>query len=115
MPKPAPSPIESQEAQKLARETMAAARFPMLASMDGDQPRVRPISPLKTDGFVVYFASLRSYHKTGELEHNPKVELCYMDEHHDQVRITGVCELVRDQKVRQEIWDSSPLLRQLSV
>ena|ERR1051325_4093322 len=112
MPKPAPPPLAPSEVEKLARETIAAARFPMLATIDGDQPRVRPISPLRTDGFAIYFASLRSYHKTGELEANAKVELCYMDEHHNQVRITGVCEVVSDQRVRQEIWDSSPLLRQ---
>lgn len=80
--------------------------------MDGDQPRLRPVSPVRTDGFVVYVANLRSYHKTVEIAANPRVELCYLDEHHDQVRITGVAEVVTDRTVLQEIWDSNPLLRQ---
>ena len=48
------------------------------------------------DGFTVYVANLRSYHKTGEIAANPKVELCYLDPDHNQVRITGVAEIVTD-------------------
>ena len=90
---------------------MSDSRFPQLASMDGDQPRLRPVSPVKTDGFVVYVANLRSYSKTGEIESNPKVELCYLDEGHDQVRITGMAEVVTDTGLLQEIWDENSLLR----
>ncbi|MDB5346044.1 MAG: hypothetical protein JWP89_4421 [Schlesneria sp.] len=80
--------------------------------MDGDQPRLRPVSPVRTDGFVVYVANLKSYHKTAEIAANPKVELCYLDATHDQVRITGVAEIVTDRNLLQEIWDTNPLLRQ---
>ena len=80
--------------------------------MDGDQPRLRPVSPVRTDGFVVYVANLKPYHKTSEIAANPKVELCYLDTTHDQVRITGVAEIVTDRKLLQEIWDANPLLRQ---
>ena len=51
------------------------------------------------------------YHKTAEIAANPKVELCYLDERHDQVRITGVAEVVTEPSVLQEIWDANPLLR----
>ena len=95
-----------------ALRVMREARFPQLASMDDDQPRLRPVSPVRTDRFVVYVANLRSYHKTGEIAANPKVELCYLDEKHDQVRITGVAEVVEDDALLQEIWDENPLLRQ---
>lgn len=90
---------------------MKAAKFPMLSTMDGDQPRVRPVSPVRTDGFTVYVANLRSYHKTGEIALNSKVELCYLDSEHQQVRITGVAEAVTDHALLQDIWDASPLLR----
>ena len=90
---------------------MSAAKFPMFASVDGDQPRLRPVSPVKTEEFTVFVASMRSSGKTEELERNRKVELCYLSEGHDQVRITGVAELVTEPRVRQEIWDENPLLR----
>ena len=112
MTKPIPEPIDLQRLPELARAVIAADRFPDLATMDGDQPRVRPVSPVKTDGFIVYVANLRSYHKTAEIVANPKVELCYLDDKHDQVRITGVAEVVAERSTLQEIWDSNPLLRQ---
>jgi general stress protein 26 len=107
-PRPAPLP---EDLRQLALDTMREARFPMLASLDGDQVRVRPVSPVKTVDFTVYVASLRSSNKTGEIERNQKVELCYMTDGHDQVRITGRAELVTDRAVREGIWNENPLLR----
>src|SRR5436190_19656025 len=112
MAKPQSQPVASDQLANSARAVIQGDRFPYLATIDGDQPRLRPVSPVKTDGFTVYVANLRSYHKTVEIEANPKVELCYLDDHHDQVRITGVTEIVTDRKVLQEIWDANPLLRQ---
>lgn len=109
--KPTPKPIDPSELPRLAQATIRAARFPFLATIDGDQPRVRPVSPVRTDGFTVYVANLRSYHKTGEIEANPRVELAYLSPEHDQVRISGRAEVVRDRALLQEIWDANPLLR----
>jgi len=112
MAKPTPETVDPGELVELALAVIRADHFPHLATMDGDQPRLRPVSPVRTERFTVYVANLRSYHKTGEIEANPKVELCYLDDHHDQVRITGVAEVVTDRPRLQEIWDSNPLLRQ---
>lgn len=108
--RPTPAPVPG-DLRDLALATMRDAKFPILASIDGDQPRARPVSPVRTTGFTAYVASFRSSHKTGELEQNAKVELCYMSEGHDQVRVTGLAELVTDRDVIREIWDANPLLR----
>jgi general stress protein 26 len=84
----------------------------MLATCDGSQPRVRPITVLKYVGFVVYFASRTRFHKVVELERNNRVELCFLAERHDQLRITGLAERVFDAALIQEIWYSTPLLRE---
>lgn len=112
MTQPTPEPIDPKQLSELARKVIASDHFPELATIDGDQPRVRPVSPVRTDYFTVYVANLRMYHKTAEIAANPKVELCYVDGHHDQVRISGVAEIVTERQVLQEIWDSNPLLRQ---
>lgn len=109
--KPEPAPVDTSRLPELAQATMARAPFPMLASVAGDQPRLRPVSPVGIDGFTVYVASLRSSHKTVELQENPAVELCFLDESHDQVRIAGAAELVSDAKLRQDLWNRNPLLR----
>lgn len=97
----------------LALDTMKRTPFPMLATVDREGlPRVRPISPLRNDGFTVWTASLRSSNKTAEIETNAAVELCYMDEGHDQVRISGRTETIEDRETKLELWESTPLLRQ---
>jgi general stress protein 26 len=111
MTRPTPEPVDPARLVELAAAVLQADRFPYLATLDGDQPRVRPVSPVRTDGFTVYVANLRQYHKTQEIAANPRVELCYLDEKHDQVRITGTAEIVTDRPVLQEIWDANPLLR----
>ena len=109
---PAPKPVDPKQVPDLARAIVAGDRTPLLATADGDQPRLRPVSPLRIDGFTIYVGNLRRYGKTAEIAANPKVEMCFMDEHHNQVRLTGRADVVTDPKTLQEIWDSSPLLRQ---
>src|SRR5437867_837536 len=111
MSKPNLYPADPKQLMELARAVMQADPFPDLATVDGDQPRVRPVSPVRTDHFTVYVANLRSYHKTAEIAANAKVELCYLAPSHDQVRITGVAEVLTDRVLLQEIWDANPLLR----
>lgn len=111
MSKPAPKSIDAEEVPRLAAELVKKVKFPMLATMDGDQPRVRPVSPVRTDGFVVYIANLKSYGKTEEIEKNPAVELCYIDEDHNQVRITGRAGVVTDRSLLEEIWNANRLLK----
>jgi general stress protein 26 len=111
MPAPLPSPLPPEEARARAEAVIKNAKFPMLATIDGDQPRLRPVSPVRVDGFTIYVANLRSYGKTHEIAANPKVELCYLDAEHDQVRITGRAEILTDRPLLDEIWNSNPLLR----
>src|SRR6266851_5477933 len=111
MAKPVPEPVDSSRLRELALQVVQADRFPFLATIDAEQPRLRPVSPVKTDGFSVYVANLRSYHKTAEIAANPKVELCYLDDGHNQVRLTGKAEVLTDPALLEAIWNSNPLLR----
>ena len=112
MPKPTPKPVTQEQLPELARAVLKADRFPILASVDGDQPHARPITATWTDGFTVYFASLLRFHKTEELAANPKVELCFLDPGDDQVRITGVAERVTDRATQEQAFTRDALLRQ---
>lgn len=111
MPKPQPDPIDVSQVPELAQALMKEAKFPILSSIDKDQPRLRPVSPVRTEGFTVYVANLKSYGKTAEIAANPKVELCYVNGNHDQVRITGVAEVVTDRSLLEDIWNKNRLLQ----
>jgi general stress protein 26 len=109
--KPTPKPFRPEDLQALAKAVIAADRFPTLATIDRDRPRVRPVSPVRTDGFTVYVANLRSYHKTWEIAANPAVELCYLSGDHDQLRISGRAEIVTERVLLEKIWADNPLLQ----
>lgn len=111
MSKPQPEKIDPATVPARASEIVRKVKFPMLSTIDGDQPRVRPVSPVRTEGFTVYVANLKPYGKTKEIAANPKVELCYIDEEHNQVRITGTAEVLTDRKVLEDIWNSNRLLQ----
>jgi general stress protein 26 len=111
MSTPKPKAIDPSEAPALASAVVKKVKFPMLATNDGQFPRVRPVSPVRTDGYTVYVANLKSYGKTAEIAANPNVELCYLDEDHNQVRITGNAEVVTDRALLEEIWSSNKLLQ----
>lgn len=108
---PSSDPVSAVDARRLSLEIVQKNKFPMLATVDVDQPHLRPVSPVLTDGFTVYVANLRAYGKTSQIAQNPKVELCYLDESHDQVRITGTAEILADPALLEAIWRDNPLLR----
>ncbi|MEA3209002.1 MAG: hypothetical protein QOE70_2059 [Chthoniobacter sp.] len=108
---PTPLPFTPEALPALARAVIQRAKFPQLATLDGDQPRLRPVSPVLVENFTIYVANLRRYGKTREVAANPKVELCYLDDTHDQVRITGVAEVLTDEAKLREIWEHNALLR----
>lgn len=104
---------DANELLERAVAVVKRAKFPFLATVGRDgQPRVRPVSPVRVDpGFVIYVANLRRYGKTDEIAGEPRVELCYLDDAHDQVRITAVAEVLTDPGMLAVIWESNPLLR----
>ncbi len=112
--KPQPDPVHPDRLHELAQAVIREAKFPMLATVDpAGQPRVRPVSPVRVDeDFTVYVANLASYHKTGEIAANPRVELAYLSPSHDQVRITGIAAVETDAATIAAIWEKHPLLRQ---
>jgi general stress protein 26 len=112
VPRPTPAPITAEQLPELARAVLKADRFPILATVDGDQPRARPITATWCDGFTVYFANLKRFHKTEELAANAKVELCFLDKGDDQVRLTGIAERVTDRATQEEAFARDALLRQ---
>lgn len=112
MAQPKAEPIDEKDVRNLALELVLQVKFPVLATVDtSGHPRVRPVSPVRTDGFTIYVANLRQYQKTREIAANPKVELCYTSSDHDQVRISGCASILENQEVILSIWAENPLLR----
>ncbi|MCI8410252.1 MAG: pyridoxamine 5'-phosphate oxidase family protein [Lachnospiraceae bacterium] len=74
-----------------------------LATMDGDQPRVRGMLLFRADeeGIIFHTASTKEVY--AQILANPKAELCFQGQG-IQVRVTGTLEQVKDERLKEEIF-----------
>ena len=81
-----------------------------LATVEGDQPRVRPFGTANIFEDKLYIQTAKSKEVSKQIQKNPKVELCGFTEG-KWIRVAG--ELVRDDRVeaKQSMLDAHPSLK----
>jgi len=78
-----------------------------LATLEGDQPRLRPMTLIVKDGRF-YFATGATDEKTRQLDNNCKAEFCLLipsGKHTGYLRGSGKMLKVQDQEARKEVAD----------
>jgi general stress protein 26 len=83
-----------------------------LATAEGDQPRVRPVTLLNLEEKFWIATSPRSA-KSRQILRNPNVEFCYplsADCGNGYIRVSGIATLVRDSEVIERIGNQIPFL-----
>jgi len=84
------------------------------ATVDGNQPRVRPIGLWFADerGFYFFTETVKSFYK--QLNANKKVEICFHSD--DKVmRASGEIEFINDIELRAQLLKDMPFLKGLGV
>ena len=74
-----------------------------LATVEGDQPRVRGMLLYKADENGIIFHTASTKDVFAQIKANPKAEMCFFGDG-TQIRVTGVLEQVSDDKLREEIF-----------
>lgn len=75
-----------------------------LATIEGDQPRVRHMMLYKAsdDGILFHTSAVKDVYK--QIAAHPTVELCFYDAVNNiQVRVNGMLEIVEDNDLKEEI------------
>lgn len=83
-----------------------------LATAEGDQPRVRPVTLFDLDE-KFWIATNRRSAKTRQMQGNPNVEFCLPlhNEHGDgYIRISGVATIIADHETIEQIGNRIPFL-----
>ena len=85
---------------------------PVLATVEGDQPRVRPFGTIDIFEDKLYIQTGKVKDVSKEMQANPKVEICAFDGQ-KWIRVAG--EVVRDDRVepKKHMLDSYPNLQAL--
>ncbi len=88
------------------------AGFGFLATVDGNQPRVRPMMPYLTDEGDLLLALLAHSRTIANVKKNPLVEICYVDRKMSLCRIAGKAAISQDLEKKEIVWNNVPMLRQ---
>ncbi|MBF0490128.1 MAG: pyridoxamine 5'-phosphate oxidase family protein [Candidatus Omnitrophica bacterium] len=100
--------MNKEEAIDIVRD----AGFGFLATLEGDQPRVRPMMPYLTDEGELFLALLGRSRTISQIKNNPKVEVCFVDRKMWYCRVTGKATLSSDLAKKQLVFENVPMLRQ---
>jgi general stress protein 26 len=81
-----------------------------LATCDGDQPRVRIVSPVVEDDMSIWVTTRSTSRKVKQLRDNPKVCLAFMEppDGDKAVTIIGEAHIIPDSEKRRRVWKLAP-------
>ncbi len=96
-----------EEARKLIWENLKDLQIIYLATIDGDKPRVRPVTVMRK-GDEIFTVSMSKSSKIEQIKKNNRVEFAFSlpDIGFNSVRVECTAEIIEDKKVRAKIFDS---------
>ena len=88
------------------------AGFGVLATVNNNQPKARPMMPYLTEEGNLLLALLSHSRTIPQIQNNPLVEICYVDRKMQFCRIKGKAMLCEDLSKKEDVWNNVPMLRQ---
>jgi uncharacterized pyridoxamine 5'-phosphate oxidase family protein len=88
------------------------AGFGFLSTMDGDQPRVRPMMPYLAEDNELLLALLGRSRTIEDIKKNPRIEICFVDRKMSYCRIVGKAQISTDPQKKELVFNVIPMLRQ---
>ena len=95
------------ELRKIVWENLKDCQVVFLATVDGDQPRVRPVTLMRKDNNLFTVSMLKNA-KVDQIRKNPKAEFAFSipDIGFNAIRVECTAEVIDDEKIRVEIYNS---------
>lgn len=98
--------------QEEAIDIIRDAGFGFLATLEGSQPRVRPMMPYLTDEGELLLALLGRSRTIAQVKANGNIEACFVDRKMWYCRVTGTAVISSDLAKKQIVFENVPMLRQ---
>jgi uncharacterized pyridoxamine 5'-phosphate oxidase family protein len=84
-----------------------------LATVEGDQPRVRMILMYRADENGIVFVTGENKDLYKQLSNEPNIEMCfYSQKENKQIRISGVVEELEDIELKKQVVRDWPFLKE---
>lgn len=104
--------MELREVKKVY-EFLASVNNFFLATVEGDQPRVRPLGTLFYYEDKIYFLTAKTKDVSMQITNNPKFEIVAMNDQEKWIRVSGkLCEDTRVE-MQQAILENFPHLKEV--
>ena len=88
------------------------AGYGVLATLDGKQPKARPMMPYLDEDGNLLIAALATSRTIDQIKKNPLVEMCFIDRKMAFARISGKSLISTAKEKKELIWNNNPMLRQ---
>jgi general stress protein 26 len=78
-----------------------------LATCDGDQPRVRPVSPIVEEDMSIWITTYRTSRKVKQIRENPNICLAFVEQPNgDKAAIViGEARIIPDIEEKKRVWN----------
>ena len=84
--------------------------FASLSTSDGDQPRVRTVSPIVEDDMSIWVTTRNTSRKVKQLQKNPKICLAFVEppEGDKAATVIGEALIIPDTDKKKRVWNLAP-------
>ncbi|MGD2065064.1 MAG: pyridoxamine 5'-phosphate oxidase family protein [Dehalococcoidia bacterium] len=84
--------------------------FASLSTSDGDQPRVRTVSPIIEDDMSIWVTTRSTSRKVKQLRENPKICLAFVEppEGDKAAAVIGEAQIIPDIEKKERVWKLAP-------
>jgi general stress protein 26 len=84
--------------------------FAFLATADGDQPAVRPVTPIVEDDMSIWVATFAGSRKVKQIGQNPKICLSFAQHPSGDKSaiVVGEAEITKDLEQKKRVWKLAP-------
>jgi len=93
------------------KEIVKDAGLGYLATVEGSEPRVRPVMPAIFHDGVILAATSKDSPKILQVQKNNNFEICFVDKKLSQVRFRGKITITSDMKKKAWLANAVPMLR----
>jgi general stress protein 26 len=102
--------MNSSDKQKIVDIMKECCLFTFLATMDGDQPQVRPVSPIVEADMSVWVATFAGSRKVKQITQNPKICLSFVQHPSGDKSaiVVGEAEIIENLEQKKRIWKLAP-------
>ena len=99
-----------RDKKKIVAIMKANSRHAYLATCDGDQPFVRPVSPIVEDDMSIWITTFCTSRKVKQIKHNPKICLAFVEQPRgDKAAVVfGNTQITSDLQKKKRVWELAP-------